>query len=133
MKTKLQKAIAAKDKETAKALVIEIIESKPDRRTTLDAVTELVRKFPEIFDNDDNDMRDIQRKDYSPAIKERVKERLSENFSREKLSVFVDMAISMARHPNDNTHPIADDIVGDLLADEFAIPMVGSPEAPTEK
>lgn len=129
MKTKLQKAIAAKDKEAARSIVIEIIDSKPDRRNTLDAVTELVRKFPEVFENDDNDMRDIQRKDYSPAVKERVKERLAENFSREKLSIFVDMAVSMARHPNDNSHPIAEDIVSDLMADEFAIPTVGSPDA----
>lgn len=133
MKTKLQKAIAAQDKETAKALVIEIIESKPDRRNTLDAVTELVRKFPEIFDEDDNDMRDIQRKDYSHVIKERLKERLAENFSREKLSTFVDMAVSMARHPNDNSHPIADDIISDLISEEFVVPMVGSPEGTENK
>lgn len=133
MKTKLQKAIAAQDKETAKALVIEIIESKPDRRNTLDAVTELVRKFPEIFDEDDNDMRDIQRKDYSHVIKERLKERLAENFSREKLSTFVDMAVSMARHPNDNSQPIADDIISDLISEEFVVPMVGSPEGTENK
>ncbi|MDE6717468.1 MAG: hypothetical protein K2J70_04665 [Muribaculaceae bacterium] len=128
MKSKLQKAIEAKDKESAKEIVIAMIDGKSDKRSTLDAVTELVRKFPEIFDNDENDMRDIQRKDYSPAVKERLRERLTQNFSREKLSIFVDMAVSMARHPNDNAHPIADDIVSDLIAEEFVIPVVGSPE-----
>lgn len=132
MKTKLQKAIEKKDIEGARALVIEMIESHPDKRATLDSVTELVRKFPEVFETDDLGLRDIQRKDYSIPVKNRVKERLSENFSREKLSLFVDMAVSMARHPNDNSHPIADDIVSDLIADEFAVPMVGSPEGPKE-
>lgn len=127
MKTKLQKAIDKKDKEAAKAIVIEILDSKPDKRTSLDAVTELVRKFPEIFDEDDNDMRDIQRKDYSLAIKERLRERLSENFSREKLSIYVDMAVSMARHPNDG-HPLAEDIVADLISEDFSVPTVGSPQ-----
>ena len=130
MKSKLQKAIKNKDKETTKALIIELIDQHPDKRSSLEAVTDLVRNFPEIFEEDGNDMRDIQRKDYSPAIKSRLRERLEENFSREKLSLFVDMAVSMARHPNDNSHPIADDIVGDLIADEFSVPTVGSPEGP---
>ena len=128
MKTKLQKAIDKKDKEAAKAIVIQILDSKPDKRNSLDAVTELVRKFPEIFDEDDNDMRDLQRKDYSPAIKERLRERLNENFSREKLSIYVDMAVSMARHPNEKALPLNEDIVGELIADEFSVPTVGSPE-----
>ncbi len=132
MKTKLQKAITAKDKDKAREIVIDIIDFKSDKRSTLDAVTELVRSFPEVFDNDDNDMRDIERKDYSPAIRQRVRERLQQNFSREKLSLFVDMSVSMARHPHDNSHPLSDDIVSDLIADEFTVPSVGSPEGPKE-
>lgn len=126
MKTKLQKAIKNKDKEAAKKIVIEILDNKADKRASLDAVAELVRNFPEIFDEDDNDMRDIQRKDYSMAVKERLRERLQENFSREKLSIFVDMAVSMARHPNDDSHPFSEDIVADLISDEFNVPTVGS-------
>ena len=133
MKSKLQKAIENQDKESARTLVIELIENHPDKRSSLDAVTTLVRNFPEVFDEDENDMRNIERKDYSPAIKNRLRDRLKENFSREKLSIYVDMAVSMARHPHDNSHPIADDIVGDLIADEFAVPMVGSPEGPEKK
>ncbi|MBD5190137.1 MAG: hypothetical protein HDS95_07655 [Bacteroidales bacterium] len=133
MKTKLQKAIENKDKESARALVIELIEKHPDKRSTLDAVTMLVRNFPEVFDEDENDMRDIQRKDYSAAIKTRLTERLKENFSREKLSTFVDMSVSMARHPSDKTLPLDEDIVGELIADEFSVPMVGSPEGPENK
>lgn len=127
MKSKLDKAIANKDIEKTRTLVIELMENHPDKRSSLDALTSLVRNFPEVFENDDNDMRDIQRKDYSPSIKARLRDRLTENFSREKLSLYVDMAVSMARHPNDNSHPIADDIVGDLIADDFNIPTVGSP------
>ena len=88
----------------------------------------LVRHFPEVFDNDDNTIRELSRKDYSPAIKERLRERLMENFSREKLSIFVDMAVSLARHPSDNDHPLSDDIINDLMAEDFNIPSVGSPE-----
>ena len=130
MKSKLDKAIANKDIEKARTLVIDLIENHPDKRSSLDAVTSLVRNFPEVFEEDENDMRDIERKDYSPTIKTRLRERLAENFSREKLSLFVDMAVSMARHPHDNSHPIADDIVEDLIADEFSVPTVGSPEGP---
>lgn len=132
MKSKLDKAIANKDIETARAIVIELLEKHPDKRSTLDAITDLVRRFPEVFVEDENDMRDIERKDYSPARKNRLRERLEENFSREKLSLFVDMSVSMARHPNDNSHPLSDDIINDLIDDEFAIPVVGSPEGPEE-
>ncbi|MDE6409659.1 MAG: hypothetical protein K2K81_05375 [Muribaculaceae bacterium] len=128
MKTKLQKAIEKKDIEGARALVIELIEKHPDKRSSLDAVTMLVRNFPEVFEEDENDMRDIERKDYSQAIKSRLTDRLKENFSREKLSIFVDMAVSMARHPNEKALPLNEDIVGELIADEFSVPTVGSPE-----
>ncbi len=128
MKSKLQKAIEKKDIEGARAIVIELIDKHPDRRSSLDAVTMLVRTFPEVFEEDENDMRDIQRKDYSQAIKARLEERLKENFSREKLSIFVDMAVSMARHPSEKALPLNEDIVGELIADEFAVPSVGSPE-----
>ncbi|MDE6682732.1 MAG: hypothetical protein K2J87_04845 [Muribaculaceae bacterium] len=128
MKTKLQKAIEKKDIEGARALVIELIEKHPDKRSSLDGVTMLVRNFPEVFEEDENDMRDIERKDYSQAIKSRLTDRLKENFSREKLSIFVDMAVSMARHPNEKALPLNEDIVGELIADEFSVPTVGSPE-----
>lgn len=130
MKSKLQKAIEKKDIDGARAIVIELIEKHPDKRSSLDAVTMLVRNLPEVFEEDENDMRDIQRKDYSAAIKSRLTERLRENFSREKLSTFVDMAVSMARHPSEKALPLDEDIVGELIADEFSVPMVGSPEGP---
>ena len=44
MKTKLQKAIEKKDIENARSIVIELIENHPDKRSSLDAVTMLVRK-----------------------------------------------------------------------------------------
>ena len=75
-------------------------------------------------------MRDIQRKDYSMAVKERLRQRLVENFSREKLSVFVDMSVSMARHPSDNSQPLSEDIVSDLISEEFIVPSVGSAGTP---
>lgn len=125
MKTKLRKAIEAADTAAAKNIVIELLDNHADRRDTLAAVSEMVSHFPEVFDEDDRTILTLERKDYSFAVKENLRERLRANFSREKLGIYVDLCVVLARRPEPG--PFATETLASLEADSFSIPSVGSP------
>lgn len=125
MKTKLRKAIEASDTVAVKNIVIELLDNHADRRDTLVAISDVVAHYPEVFEEDDRTILTLERKDYSHLVKVNLREKLRENFSREKLGIFVDLCVVLARRPEPG--PFASDTLASLDADSFTIPSVGSP------
>lgn len=96
MKSKLKKALNANDMITARETIIEMLGERPVRRESLESVTLAIRSFPEIFADDDRLLEEVEAEDYSCELFEELRERLHANFSREKLSLFVEIAVSLS-------------------------------------
>lgn len=99
MKEKLNKAIEANDIVLVKEIVIDAVTNHAGRRETLELVAVAVEKAPHIFVEDDGEKFPADSKYWTETLKLNLREKLKNNFSREKLKLFTEISSDITTHP----------------------------------